>query len=414
MTGPGAGPTSQRQVLVVDDTDVVRQAVVAMLNRLGYATRAAADGQEALDALATEVPDLVLCDLRMPRVDGLAFLSTVRDSHPNLPVVVMSGAGLFDDAVAALRLGAWDYVEKPIRGMAALEHVVSRALEKAELLDENQRYRAHLEDANRELRATLRLLSEDEHAGRLIQFRMLPRNHQRFGAFEFSRELVPSTFLSGDFIDAFAIDEHRWGFYLADVSGHGVSSALVTVILSTFFQRHVADFVRGRDALVLSPGRLLERLNEEVVRNDLDKHLTLFFGIVDSRANALLYANAGHFPWPLIFNGKETLAIAQPGVPIGLVPNSRYEEHRLQLPPQLVLAVFSDGLLEILPHRNLEEKLGFLRLLFGRPDVTVERVRNELGLNGEPRLPDDIAFLLIKRGDGHGGTFVGPSPLGKV
>jgi serine phosphatase RsbU (regulator of sigma subunit) len=393
-----AEQTPHKRVLVIDDTVAVRKSMMRCLEQLGFETRGAEDGAEGLAEVRREVPDLVLCDLRMPGMDGLQFLAEVHAELPDLPVLVMSGAGLVQDAISALKLGAWDYIEKPFPANEVIQHAVDRALERARLLTENRRYRESLERVNRELRATLRALTDDEDAGRQIQARMLPRNHQRFGPYEFSREVVPSAYLSGDFIDAFAIDEHRWAFYLADVAGHGVSSALVTVLLRTFIQRHAADYVRAKDELVLSPARLLERLNDEMSRNDLDKHLTIFYGVVDGRDHTLLCANAGHFPWPLLFDGTRVIELEQPGVPVGLMPATRYRERRIELPSKLVLTVFSDGLLEILPHPDLARKLDFLRALFGRPQVTVEQVRKELRLDERP-LPDDVAMLIVKRGD---------------
>jgi len=386
-----------KRVLVIDDTEGARRAVVTYLRRLGFDAREAADGRAGLEEVRRETPDLVMCDLRMPRMDGLEFLAEVHATLPDLPVLVMSGAGLLEDAIGALKLGAWDYVEKPVAALEVIEHAVARALERAELLAENRRYRKSLERVNRELTATLRLLTDDEEAGRQIQARMLPKNHQQFGSFTFSREVVPAAYLSGDFIDAFPIDERRWGFYLADVAGHGVSSALVTVLLRTFVQRHAAAHVQTRDGLVLSPARLLDRLNEEMSKDDLERHLTIFYGVIDDEDSSLLYANAGHFPWPLLFDGERTAEIEQPGVPIGLLPATRYREHRVELPPVLVLSVFSDGLLEILPHADLDAKKAFLRALFGRRDVTVEQVCKELALH-DRALPDDVAMLLITRG----------------
>jgi serine phosphatase RsbU (regulator of sigma subunit) len=386
---------------VVDDTEHVRSVLVTQLRHLGHSATAAADGELGLAELRRELPDLVLCDMRMPNMDGLEFMRVVRDEFPGLPVIVMSGAGLLGDAIGALKLGAWDYIAKPIEGIEVLDHAVSKALEKARLLEENKRYRVHLEQLNRELESALRLLAEDEDAGRQIQFRMLPKNHQRFGEFEFSRELVPSTFLSGDFIDAFVIDDKRWGFYLADVAGHGVSSALVTVLLRTFVQRQVASYVRSGDTLVLSPSRLLARLNEEMSREALDKHLTIFYGVIDLVEDSLEYANAGHFPWPLLFDGERHWELAVPGVPVGLMPRSEYAQHRIQLPKHVVLAAFSDGVLEVLNQQSLEQKLTFLRSLFARSDITVEQVRKALDLDGPRQLPDDVAYLLIKRGECH-------------
>jgi serine phosphatase RsbU (regulator of sigma subunit) len=395
-------PSPRKSILVVEDNGPLRRTLIMQLEEFGFAARGAADGVAGLEEVTRGEVDLVLCDLRMPRMDGLGLLTALRVSHPDLPVIVMSGAGLLQDAISALKLGAWDYVEKPIPLAEALVHSVNKAFERADLVAENRRYRANLEGVNRELRDTLDLLATDEDAGRQIQFRMLPPNHQRFGPFEFSRTLAPAAFLSGDFIDAFAIDDRRWGFYLADVCGHGVSSALVAVMLRTFIHQQVADFTRARNDLILSPARLLERLNEQMSRDDLDRHVTIFYGVIDGPDDSLLYANGGQFPWPLLYDGEQCRALAEPGLPVGVMPHTRYPERRVALPKNLVLAAFSDGLLEILPHPDLLAKEAFLRALFGRASVTVEQVRRELHLDDRARLPDDVAILLIKRGDGHG------------
>lgn len=388
--------------MVADDTEMVRDVVVRVLEHFGHACFAASDGVEALSLVRREKPDLLLCDLRMPNLDGLGLLKQVRQDFPDLPVIVMSGEGLVEDAIGALQLGAWDYVCKPVAA-ATLGHAVSKALEKATLIEENRRQRAELEAINRELRASLVLLAAEEDAGRQIQLRMLPRDRQSFGAYRFTRDVVPSTFLSGDFIDAFSIDDRHWGFYLADVSGHGVSSALVTVLLRTFVQRQVASYVRSNDTLILSPAQLLVKLNQEMAHEDLDKHLTIFYGIIDLVDDTLLYANAGHFPWPILCANGITEELEQPGLPIGLSPSTRYENRVLSLPPRASLSVFSDGLLEVLPHTTLDAKLAFLRGFFGRPDVTVEQVRFELGLQHGAFLPDDVAFLIVQHtGVSHG------------
>ena len=101
----------------------------------------------ALADLARELaPEIVAMDLRMPRMDGLEVLEAISGELDQVPVIVVTGAGVLQDAVAALRLGAFDFVTKPIVDMAVLEHAVLRALERNRLKEENRRYQAHLED----------------------------------------------------------------------------------------------------------------------------------------------------------------------------------------------------------------------------------------------------------------------------
>ncbi len=81
------------------------------------------------------------------------------------------------------------------------------------------------------MQASLNLLQEDQNAGRQVQMNMLPVTPWSIEGLEFSHRIIPSLYLSGDFVDYFRVDERRVAFYLADVSGHGASSAFVTVLL---------------------------------------------------------------------------------------------------------------------------------------------------------------------------------------
>jgi serine phosphatase RsbU (regulator of sigma subunit) len=396
-------PSRTERIVVVDDTEHVQNSIARLLGRLGFATFRASDGVEGLAVIRAERPELVLCDLRMPNLDGLELLAKVRDEFPNMPVIVMSGEGLIQDAIGALKLGAWDYIPKPFE-FGALEHAIEKALERAALLEQNRRYRDELEALNRELRSSLKLLAEDEEAGRQIQFRMLPKNDLRFGRYRLTRELVPSRFLSGDFVDAFRIDAGHFGFYLADVAGHGVASALVTVLLRTFVQRELARYEHGGEASILSPGHLLMRLNDDLAKDDLGKHLTIFYGVVDQARDVLAYATAGHFPWPVLHDGQGVTVLEHTSMPAGMLPGTRYAEHRKQLRPGASLSVFSDGLLEILPPKSLREKLAFVRDYFGRPSVNIEDARRDLGFGAPGELPDDVALLIVERGSDDAGA----------
>ena len=148
-------------------------------------------------------------------MDGLQVLAAVTHEFPELPSLVVSGLGGMSDAIQALKLGAWDYVTKPIEDMAVLEHAIDHALERARLRRENREYREHLEAVNEQLRQTVRQLREDEAAARRIQFQLLPENDKVYRGYQFSRHLLTSQYLSGDFVDYFAIDGDHLGFYMA-------------------------------------------------------------------------------------------------------------------------------------------------------------------------------------------------------
>ncbi len=132
-------------LLIIDDDEVVRASLAAYLEDSGFSVLQASNGQQGLQVFEQDKPDLVICDLRMPQMGGLELIRQVTELSPQTPVIVVSGAGVMNDAVEALRLGAADYLIKPLEDLAVLEHSVRRALDRARLLLENQRYREKLE-----------------------------------------------------------------------------------------------------------------------------------------------------------------------------------------------------------------------------------------------------------------------------
>ena len=126
------------EVLVVDDEADIRELVSGVLEDEGYAVRTAANSTEALEAIASRRPSLVLLDvwLQGSRLDGLQLLEQIKARDPSLPVLMISGHGNLDTAVAAIREGAVDFIEKPFEASRLL-HLVGRATETDRLRREN-------------------------------------------------------------------------------------------------------------------------------------------------------------------------------------------------------------------------------------------------------------------------------------
>jgi signal transduction histidine kinase/DNA-binding response OmpR family regulator len=163
----------QPTILVIDDESVIRRSIHLYLEDYDYRVLEADNGRAGLEIYEREKVDLVLVDLRMPEVGGLQVLSQVRAATPDMPVIVVSGAGDIGDVVEALRLGAWDYLMKPIDDMSILRHAVEKGLERARMLEENKQYQTDLEERvsrkTRELRETnLRLCDVVESTKKLL------------------------------------------------------------------------------------------------------------------------------------------------------------------------------------------------------------------------------------------------------
>lgn len=135
-------------ILIVEDEVNIRSALVTMLEKKGYLVRGVGTGEEGLAHLDEVKADLIITDLRMPGMDGMEFLRRVKDMLPDTEVMVMTAYGSIDTAVEAMRLGAYDYLTKPIdRDRFPL--VVEKALERHSLATENRQLRDRLETRTR-------------------------------------------------------------------------------------------------------------------------------------------------------------------------------------------------------------------------------------------------------------------------
>ncbi|MDH4608924.1 two-component system response regulator RssB [Pseudomonas sp. BN102] len=385
------------KLLIIDDDEVVRASLAAYLEDSGFSVRQASNGLQGLQVFERDRPDLVICDLRMPQVDGLELIRRISELESETPVIVVSGAGVMSDAVEALRLGAADYLIKPLEDLAVLEHSVRRALDRSALRLENRRYREKLEAANRELQASLHLLQEDQNAGRQVQMNMLPVTPWMVDGLRFAHQIIPSLYLSGDFVDYFRVDERRVAFYLADVSGHGASSAFVTVLLKFMTTRLLYESRRNGTLPEFKPSEVLGHINRGLINCKLGKHVTMLGGVIDEQSGKLTYSIGGHLPLPVLYSEGKASYLAGKGLPVGLFDEASYDDHVIELPPAFSLTLLSDGILDLLPGNTLKDKEAALPDLVCEAGGSLDGLRQVFGLASLGEMPDDIALLVLSR-----------------
>ncbi len=389
----------QRKLLLIDDDTIVRQSVAAYLEDSGFSITQAADGQSALAAFDELSPDLVLTDLRMPGIDGLQVIERIQQSSPHTPVIVMSGAGVMGDVVEALRLGASDYLVKPVVDMQMLEHSIHKSIERRDLLSQNQRYREELEEANRDLREHVEVLERDQQAGRQVQLRLLPPTPTQKGGYGLAHHIVPSLYLSGDFIDYAYKSERYIAFYLADVSGHGASSAFATVWLKDAVNRMVATerLYCSAESFETGTNKMFQRINSELKESRLNHHITCVTGVIDTHSHRLRYSVAGHLPMPVLIHEGKAEYLDGRGKPLGIFDDVEWPVYQMDFPAGARLATFSDGVLEILPPKSLCEKEAYLLASLAETDGSLEAIRCKLSIDEVKDAPDDIALIVIGR-----------------
>ena len=382
-------------VLIIDDDKYVRRAFRRELERGGVQVVEAEDGASGLRSFRERVPSAVVLDLRMPGLDGLDVLSSLVEESPETPVVVVSGEGTMTDVVEALRRGAWDFVAKPVLDNEILLRGIWRGLEKAALLRQNREYAESLKQMNKRLTMALDELRADERAARQLQFQLLPPDGLKLGPYRCFRRLFPSQLLSGDFVDYFPLGDGFAGFYLADVAGHGAASAFVTAILTTLVEKYRELLASRGDETILHPTQFLQRLDADLKAHRLEKHVTMFYGVVNLGTGHLIYSNAGMFPFPLLAHGSDVLELESSGCPLNLPGGGPLVQGEATFKAGGRLLLVSDGVFElpgVETHRVKRAELAEIT----RQAHDLEAVLSRLGLDESTAFSDDVALLFIR------------------
>jgi len=385
------------KTLIIDDDAVLRNNIREYFEDAGFVIIEASDGKQGLEVFRQEKPDVVVTDLQMPVQNGLEVLKILTKEFPETPVVVISEPGGLDDVIQALRIGAWDYLTKPIAQLPILEHAVCRALERSRLIQENRIYRRELELANQALKKNLDILEQDQEAGRSVQMRLLPEQAVRFGPYSFTHRVTPSLYLSGDFVDYFKINDNQFGFYIADVSGHGASSAFVTVLLKSTMSQILTHYQTQNDGLILEPDKVLSRLAYEIHTAKLGKYLTMIYGVVDWNVHQFSYSIGGHYPNPVLLESGKARFLEGKGFPVGIMKSTNYPRYQVTLNEHMRLMMFSDGIAEILPEKDMEAKDKLLLSMVEAGGGTVDYIIQKLELGDKKGLPDDVTMLALSR-----------------
>jgi serine phosphatase RsbU (regulator of sigma subunit) len=391
---------SKGNVLVIDDDRERAEELAQMVSSAGFNIEVITDVTNSEFSLSygSEL-DVILCEMNLKGVSWGEARRTLREMDVQVPAIMLCDKAEADRMMTALRIGASDFFVRPVEDRDALLKSIERCVRQRQMRRELRESRQRLEAANTELRGTVQMLEQDQQAGRQVQMRMLPRTPMMLDDYVFAHTVIPSLYLSGDFTDYFTVGEHYVSFFMADVSGHGSSSAFATVLLKNLFARKRSDLLREDDDTVLSPIAMLKSANRELLDLEVGKFATMVVGLLDSRNNTLRYSVAGHLPQPVLVSDEGARYLRGEGSAVGMLEDAHYEEHMIELPDSFMLALFSDGILEILPQNDLIEKEKYFLDVFEHTADSPDELVTRLGLDRVETAPDDIAALFIsKRG----------------
>lgn len=360
--------THTYRVLVVDDDpDVAELTRMIIMRRTGCEVRVLNE-PSTVSAVVTEFrPDVVVTDIEMPGMTGLALLGVLRQQQPGLPVVIMTAHPSADYAIRAVREQADEFLTKPVPA-ADLAATVVRLAEK---------WRAHRADANELARAAE------------VQRGLLPQRLGGLDGYDLAGGCAPARAVGGDFFDWYAVAGGA-AFTLADVMGKGMGAALIAATVRATLRAELTghDLAQGFEAAALRLEPDLERAGSFV---------TLFHGILNAESGEFRYVDAGHGLSLVVRADGTTKRLATTSLPLGLPLepgiHTGWREHSVTLAPGDTLVSASDGVLDLYGG-TLESLSEVEKLARAAPDA--QAVVDGL-LHQAVDAPDDVTVVALRR-----------------
>ena len=329
-------------------------------------------------------------------------LQTLAASH--LVIIAMSKQCTdseegIDQVAEYFRLGVADVVF-PGASEAKIKNTLQQVDQRAESRVQKRLYRTELEKANMELQESLRLLKQDQLAGLEVQKSLMPESPLKFGDYEISHSITPSLYLSGDFVGYNFVLGRYLLFYFADVSGHGASSAFITVLLRFMIGRVIRRHQLEKDyvALAQAPEGLLEHINNQLLATGLGKHLTMVAGSLDTETSKLRYVVGAQQPSPILVTEGKAEYLPGKGKPAGIFEDAAWGVEEITVPEKFAFVLLSDGVFELVPDKEIEDKEQTLLSYLASSSENIDKLRESLAVDNIEDPQDDISVLLLTRG----------------
>lgn len=311
------------KILVVDDTPANIELLDNLLRVEGFETLTAENGESARALASKAQPDLILLDVVMPGESGFETCAKLK-SDPDtvdIPIIFLSALDDVKSKVNGFKVGGVDYVSKPVHG----EEVLARV-------------RVHLR-----IRESNRLLAR-EHQSRLEEFRSAQQailvKPEDCPEASFAVCYLPLEGASGDFYDVVEIDHDLHGYFVADVSGHGVSAAFLTSAIKALLRQYSGPLFSPEDTM-----RGVDRVMRQMLGEE--QYLTACFALLNRRTRRLSVVSAGHPPMVIVRANKTVELVEMKSDPLGIFSSLVLQRQDLRLSPGDRLYLYSDGLIEL-------------------------------------------------------------------
>lgn len=385
------------KILIVDDEPFNVDYLEQEIEELEYETVSAFNGQEALDRVQSDSPDLILLDIMMPVMDGFEVLTRLKADATtrDIPVIVISANSDLKNMVRGIELGAEDYLPKPFEP-ALLKARISSSLEKKRLRDLQQLY--------------LKSLERELEIGRQIQQGFLPSELPSMDGWEIAAYFKAAREVAGDFYDAFLLPDGNLLFVIGDVCDKGVGAALFMTLFRSLIRVTSTSNLscNGGDVKGLNPAERLKHIisftNNYIADTHADASMfaTIFIGILNPQNGTLTYMNCGHEPPLWVKEDGSVSPLLRTGPAVGLIPGLIFSVSEIAFNENDILLSYTDGIPDAVntdgKSFNRERLLNLVNAGTTTPARLLKNIEEQLcQFIGTANQFDDITLLAVKK-----------------
>ncbi|ELN9399554.1 two-component system response regulator RssB [Enterobacter hormaechei] len=307
MTQPLAG----KHILIVEDEPVFRSLLDSWLSSLGATTSLAEDGVEALEKMASMAPDLMICDLEMPRMDGLMLVENLRNEGYQTPILVISATENMADIAKALRLGVQDILLKPVKDLNRLRETVLACLYP-------NMFNSRVEEEERLFQDWDALVSNPLAAAKLLQ-ELQPPVQQNISHCRVNYRQLVAADQPGLVLDIAPLSDSDLAFNCLDVTRAGDNGVLAALLLRALFNGLLQEQLSHQGQRLPELGSLLKQVNQLFRQANLPGQFPLLVGYYHSGLNNLILVSAGLNA--TLNTGEHHIQVSN-GVPLGTLGNT--------------------------------------------------------------------------------------------
>ena len=333
------------KILVIDDDTTILDNIKYVLEQDNNEVITFSSSEEGLDYFKKNCSsiDVVLTDMKMPKVSGIEVLREIKKLMPEMGVIMLAEHGDFENAIQAMKDGAFEYLRKPV-SIDNLTIAINNAINKKNLLLENARIQ-------RELLEHKNYLQGLHDSAEKILKNMLPKKLPDINGFDFAVKYKSCDSVGGDMYDVSDIGDYIC-FYVFDVSSHGILASVISTIIKSFLKNIEYNYKQGINKRRF-PEIVLD-LNMMLLSNTAQNvFATLLLGFIDKESKTLYTVSAGHINQYIVRIDSSHIPLKSTGPILGVFEDVTYNCCVNQLHQHDKIWLFTDGLIEASPNEQI-------------------------------------------------------------